>query len=143
MAKAVAVIAGLLALSGAAHAQGVPADILCRDLAGTVAFAPRWQAQPDGARGQTVLLQFRGHGQLGTVTWRKDGEVYHEASGIGVAMKTGFALLAFSDEFTESYVFSAGAAELYYSMTRAGNTVIPNSFKMMRGTCEGAANRNR
>jgi hypothetical protein len=109
--------------------------IECRNIAGTSINAPAWKAESDGASGQVVRLVYSGDSEVAMVTWSRNGQVYLESPGIGKAMKSGFAIVVFDDEYIETYVYNAGTAEMLFSQLRSGSAVLPNVIKAFRGTC--------
>jgi hypothetical protein len=58
---------------------------------------------------QQVLLHFKGAQARSDVKWYRTGKVYYENSGVGVAMKSGFVIVALLDEQVETYVFNGGS----------------------------------
>ena len=121
------------------HAQDVPVAYLCGNLVGSYLAAPNWRVEGDGAKDQLVILTYKGDKSLSTVSWVRLGEMpYYESPGLAVAMKSGFVIVTFSEDFTETYVFNAGTTELLFSSVRSGSAVLPNAIKTLRGTCTPA-----
>ena len=112
-------------------------DYRCTDITGTSIRAPDWNTVPDGAPGQELMIRYGGNQELSRVSWTRDGQTYYEAVGLGMALRTGFAIAVFAEDFVETYVYSA-AAELLYSSTRSGGA-FPNVIKAFRGVCEPVA----
>ena len=88
---------------------------------------------------QEVLLYFKGGKSVSNVKWYRDGKVYYETAGIGYAMKVGFGIVVFADEYIETYVVNVGTSELLFTMVRAGSAMLSNAIKTQRGTCKPAA----
>ena len=133
-------LCGLL-LSPTSHAQDVSRSFLCENFKGTWFGAPEWKAEADGMSGQQVLLNYNGTNS--NVKWYRGGKVYYENSGVGIAMDNGFAIITMLDEQIETYVFNSGTVELLFSATRSGSSMLPNSIKTQRATCNAAGSMLR
>jgi hypothetical protein len=110
----------------------------CRGIAGANVSAPDWKARQDGADHQTVRLEYNGPagGKLSRVLWAgADNKVYSEETGIGLEQRTGFAIVVWSDDRLETYVYNASGSEVLFSGTRSGHAVLPNIVKAFRGVC--------
>ena len=113
-------------------------DYRCTDITGTSISAPDWNTVPDGAAGQELIIRYGGNQEISRVSWTRDGQTYYEAVGLGMALRTGFAIAVFAEDFVETYVYSLAAAELLYSSTRSGSA-FPDIIKAFRGVCEPVA----
>src|SRR4051812_18077259 len=80
-----------------AQIDQLPRAYPCTNISGSIMTAPNWKPEPDGARGQELLLNFGGDKELAEVKWTSGGTTYYEAAGIGVAMPIGFSVVVFAD----------------------------------------------
>ena len=78
---------------------------------------------------QRVLLYFKGGKSVSSVKWYRDGKVYYESGGIGYAMKVGFGIVVFADDYIETYVVNVGTSELLFTMVRSGSAMLSNAIK--------------
>lgn len=130
---------GLLSAS-IVHAQDIPRAFICENLVGSYSGPPTsWKPEEDGMSNQEVLLYFKGGKSVSNVKWYRDGKVYYESGGIGYAMKVGFGIVVFADDYIETYVVNVGTSELLFTMVRAGSAMLSNAIKTQRGTCKPAA----
>ena len=118
------------------NAQDIRRAFVCENLKGTWFGAPDWKVEADGMSGQQILLHYNGANS--NIKWYRANKVYYENAGAGIAMKSGFAIVAALDEQIETYVFNSGTLELLFSSTRSGSSMMPNSIKSLRGTCKAA-----
>jgi hypothetical protein len=63
---------------------------------------------------------------------------HYEAVGLGIAMRGGFSIIVWGEEYVETYVYNAGTMELLFSQVRSGSALLPNSIKSFRGRCKPA-----
>jgi len=105
--------------------------------------APDWKARIDGITGESVLIEYKGQNAAARVSWYRAKNRYYEAVAIAMPMNSGIAMVAFGEEFVESYVVNINTLELFFTSIRSGGARLPNAVKSFRGTCVPAGNLSR
>lgn len=140
------VLVAVLLSASVLPAQGQPLDdsvYLCASPKGSRLVAPDWISEPDGMSKLAFLIHYKGDKSTSQIATLRGEEVLFDVAALGMAMRSGFSITSFGEEYIETYVYSAATSELLFSKTRAGSPALPNAIYSMKASCKPAGDLGR